>query len=70
MGNDNLSLLLPINWREKYIDKWLDEDIPNFDVGGCIVGDGITRASLLCKSSGVLAGGPFFTAIFERLNCR
>eukprot|EP00753_Platysulcus_tardus_P010648 PLAT2930.1.p2 GENE.PLAT2930.1~~PLAT2930.1.p2 ORF type:complete len:313 (+),score=116.90 PLAT2930.1:36-941(+) len=63
-----LSCLLPKGWRSK-VDAWLATDTPAFDYGGYIVGDDIREASLLGKSAGVLAGVPFFTAVFEKLGC-
>lgn len=48
---------------------WLREDVPSFDVGGAVVGDKVETAVLFCKSSGVLAGCPFFDAVFSELGC-
>ena len=41
--------------REK-VREWLREDIPSFDYGGYVVGNGVESAVLLCKSPGILAG--------------
>jgi nicotinate-nucleotide pyrophosphorylase (carboxylating) len=50
---------------------WLAEDLPcgAFDVGGLVVGAGAAEAVLLSKSAGVLAGVPWFDAIFAELGC-
>ena len=49
---------------------WLREDTPNFDPAGVCVGSGDVEAHLLCKTAhSVLAGGPFFTAVFAELGC-
>uniref|UniRef100_A0A7S2ZXQ7 nicotinate-nucleotide diphosphorylase (carboxylating) n=1 Tax=Rhodosorus marinus TaxID=101924 RepID=A0A7S2ZXQ7_9RHOD len=48
---------------------WLKEDVPSFDYGGAVVGDGIETAVLYAKSKGILAGKPFFQAVFDELNC-
>ncbi|WAR01413.1 NADC-like protein [Mya arenaria] len=49
--------------------EWLKEDAPNFDYGGFVVGEKEETAVLLLKSEGVLAGKPFFDAIFKELDC-
>ena len=49
--------------------EWLKEDTPNFDYGGFVVGEREESAVLLMKSPGVLAGRPFFDAIFKELDC-
>jgi len=48
---------------------WLKEDVPSFDVGGAVVGDTPTTATLYQKSPGVLAGVPFVEAVFSALGC-
>lgn len=46
------------------------EDTPNFDLAGLCVGSQEVKARLLCKSPGtVLAGCPFFSAVFTELGC-
>jgi len=64
-----LRKLLPKCW-EKNVGKWLTEDIPSFDYGGYVVGTKQERAILKGKSPGVVAGVPFFDAIFKEVNCR
>jgi len=51
------------------VRQWLREDIPSFDYGGAVVGDKPESMTLFCKSAGVLAGCPFFTAVFDELGC-
>ena len=67
-GCHDFSHLLPPHYRQ-LVRSWLQEDIPSFDYGGFVVGNGRREAVLLCKSPGVLCGVPFFTAVFEELGC-
>ena len=60
--------LLAPNCKEM-VRSWLKEDIPSFDYGGLVVGDGPEEAVLLCKSQGILCGVPFVDMIFEELGC-
>jgi len=62
--------LIPIANLNNLIDFWLKEDIPSFDYAGLIVGNKIQKATLWCKSEGVIAGIPFVDQIFSRLNCK
>ena len=48
---------LPPFYRDT-VAAWLRDDCPSLDVGGLVVGDAETTATLWCKSSGVLAGRP------------
>lgn len=66
----NLSLILPSSSLNHLVQTWLSEDLPSFDYSGTVVGNRKEKALLLCKSPGVLAGCPFFDAVFEHLNCR
>lgn len=66
----DLSLALPMSNINDLVRSWLKEDIPGFDYGGAAVGDREETAVLLCKSLGVLAGCPFFEAVFKQLNCK
>ena len=54
----------------KVVQSWLEEDIPSFDVAGLVVGSKLEKAVLLCKSSGVLCGKPFFDLVFNQLGCQ
>lgn len=50
--------------------EWLEEDTPNFDPAGVCVGSREVEARLLCKTAdSILAGSPFFTAVFQELGC-
>ena len=53
-----------------YIQLWLSQDIPSFDVQGCVAGTKRVTAHLLQKSPCILAGRPFFDAVFAQLGCR
>lgn len=61
--------LLPPSWKVK-ISEWLKEDCPSFDWGGFVVGESPKRATLFCKSEGILAGVPFFDEVFKQLECK
>lgn len=65
---DLAKLLLMPTLREQIV-TWLKEDIPSFDYGGFVVGSAPQTAQLLCKSPGIVAGVPFFNAVFEELQC-
>jgi len=51
------------------VREWLAEDIPSFDYGGAVVGNKPEEALLLGKARGVLAGVPFFQAVFDEVAC-
>ena len=69
INNPNISHVLhPVTIRH-LAREWLKEDTPNFDYGGFVVGEREETAVLLMKSPGVLAGRPFFDAIFKELEC-
>jgi len=51
------------------VENWVRDDCPSVDIGGLVVGDKIEDALLYGKSKGILAGVPFFTAVFEHLGC-
>ncbi|XP_020669184.3 nicotinate-nucleotide pyrophosphorylase [carboxylating] [Pogona vitticeps] len=68
-SHPNLSHLLPAARLRQLARDWLKEDAPSFDYGGYAVGDHQECAVLLCKSPGVLAGFPFFEAIFAEVGC-
>ena len=59
---------LPLHWKS-LAESWLVEDSPSLDIGGYVVGDSPVTAMLYMKSSGVLAGVPFFNAVFQVLGC-
>ncbi|KAI9319218.1 Quinolinate phosphoribosyl transferase [Dichotomocladium elegans] len=61
--------LLATNYKT-LVTQYLQEDVPSFDYGGYVVGEGEKEAILYCKAEGVLAGVPFFDEVFRQLNCR
>lgn len=66
----NLSHLLPPTSLSSLARDWLAEDAVNFDPAGVCVGDREQTLALLCKTpGGVLAGVPFFDAVFNELGC-
>ncbi|KAK5130085.1 hypothetical protein LTR08_002473 [Meristemomyces frigidus] len=67
-AHGNPAHLLPASWKRS-VGAWLEEDTPSFDYGGFVVGDSPAEARLLAKSSGVLAGVPFFDEVFSQLGC-
>ncbi|KAJ8312105.1 hypothetical protein KUTeg_009478, partial [Tegillarca granosa] len=67
--NPNLSHVLHPVTLKHMAREWLKEDTPNFDYGGFVVGEKEETSVLLMKSSGVLAGIPFFDAVFKELDC-
>ena len=70
MADKRLHVLLhPTSLRQR-VQQWLAEDTPSFDYGGFVVGENEETAVLLCKSRGILAGVPFFDAIFRELGCK
>lgn len=66
--NDFSHVLPPSTIRDN-VNRWLNDDIPTFDIGGFVVGDKIEVAHLFCKSSCVVCGIPFAQMVFEILNC-
>lgn len=65
----NFAHLLSPTSVQNHVRLWLQEDLPAFDYGGFVVGEKDEQAVLLCKSKGILAGVPFFTAVFQELGC-
>ncbi|KAF6724525.1 Nicotinate-nucleotide pyrophosphorylase [carboxylating] [Oryzias melastigma] len=61
---------IPRHTLTRLAREWLAEDTPNFDPAGVCVGSEDTEARLLCKSPHtILAGCPFFTAVFHEVGC-
>ena len=69
--------LLPPTYKQLVL-QWVADDAPSFDIGGLVVGEEPVEAHLLLKGAprggapgggAVLAGAPFFTALFEGLGC-
>lgn len=65
----DLSALLPPHWKDEIV-RWIEQDMPKWDVGGLVVGTAPHHAMLLGKSEGVLAGVPFASFVFEHLGCQ
>ncbi|XP_069860089.1 nicotinate-nucleotide pyrophosphorylase [carboxylating] [Dipodomys merriami] len=70
MDAEGLELLLPPTTLAALADSWLQEDCPGLNFAALVTGAGPAQAALWAKSPGVLAGRPFFDAIFARLNCQ
>ncbi|XP_020864140.1 nicotinate-nucleotide pyrophosphorylase [carboxylating] [Phascolarctos cinereus] len=70
MDKEDLALLLPSRTLEALADSWLQEDCPGFDYAALVAKAAPSQAVLWAKSSGVLAGRPFFDAIFSQLDCQ
>lgn len=51
------------------MQRWLEEDLPGMDVGGFVVGDKAETALLYGKSSGIMAGRPFFEEVMKIVGC-
>eukprot|EP01063_Lacrimia_lanifica_P016561 TRINITY_DN23104_c0_g1_i1.p1 TRINITY_DN23104_c0_g1~~TRINITY_DN23104_c0_g1_i1.p1 ORF type:complete len:293 (+),score=144.76 TRINITY_DN23104_c0_g1_i1:71-949(+) len=60
--------LLP-PYLDDIVKEWLKHDIPNFDIGGQVVGTGPNVAVFSAKSNMVTAGYPFVEAIFKAVDC-
>jgi len=63
----NIDMSIPdkLTIRDK-IKEWIKEDVPNFDIGGYVVGNDIGEAILYGKSNGIVAGIPFANIVFDR----
>ncbi|KAM7418446.1 hypothetical protein PAMA_015864 [Pampus argenteus] len=61
---------IPPHTLTRLAREWLAEDTPNFDPAGVCVGSQEVEAKLLCKTPhSILAGSPFFTAVFTEVGC-
>lgn len=69
MDAESLALMLPPSTLAALADTWLLEDCPGLDPGALASGAGPAKAALWAKSPGVLAGRPFFEAVFARVQC-
>lgn len=66
----SLAHSLPPHALTRLARDWLAEDTPNLDPAGVCVGSREVEARLLCKTPhSVLAGSPFFTAVFREVGC-
>lgn len=70
MDPEGLALLLPPATLATLADSWLQEDCPGFNYTALVTGAALSQAALWAKSPGVLAGRPFFDAIFAQVNCQ
>ncbi|XP_048188918.1 nicotinate-nucleotide pyrophosphorylase [carboxylating] [Perognathus longimembris pacificus] len=70
MDAEGLALLLPPTTLAALADSWLQEDCPGLNFAALVTGAAPSQAALWAKSPGVLAGRPFFDAVFARLNCQ
>lgn len=62
--------MIPPHTLAQLARQWLAEDTPNFDPAGVCVGSQEVEAWLLCKTPhSLLAGSPFFAAVFTELGC-
>lgn len=62
--------VIPPHTLTQLAKHWLAEDTPNFDPAGVCVGSQEVEAKLLCKTpNSILAGSPFFTAVFTEVGC-
>ena len=66
----NLSSMLATSHVDALVAGWLADDVPSgVDLAALAVGDGVMTAKLWMKDCGVLAGVPFFDAVFKNLGC-
>ncbi|XP_020795508.2 nicotinate-nucleotide pyrophosphorylase [carboxylating] isoform X2 [Boleophthalmus pectinirostris] len=69
-SSPSLAHSLPPLSLTRLAQEWLAEDTPHLDPAGVCVGNKEVEARLLCKSpNSVLAGSPFFTAVFSEVGC-
>ncbi|XP_049759980.1 nicotinate-nucleotide pyrophosphorylase [carboxylating] isoform X1 [Elephas maximus indicus] len=68
--HSDLALLLPPTTLAALAGAWLQEDCPGLNYTALVTGAAPSQAALWAKSPGVLAGRPFFDAIFAQLNCQ
>lgn len=59
--------ILPRINIEEEVKGWIHDDCPTFDIGGYVVGEKKEMATLLCKTSCILAGKPYASVVFEQL---
>ncbi|KAI5939956.1 nicotinate-nucleotide pyrophosphorylase [carboxylating] [Manis javanica] len=70
MDPEGLALLLPHATLATLADSWLQEDCPGLNHAALVTGAAPSQAALWAKSPGVLAGRPFFDAVFAQVNCQ
>ncbi|KAM8878947.1 nicotinate-nucleotide pyrophosphorylase [carboxylating]-like isoform 1-T5 [Spinachia spinachia] len=70
LPSNKVAHAIPPHTLVRLAREWLAEDTPNFDPAGVSVGSQEVEAWLLCKTPrSVLAGSPFFTAVFTEVGC-
>ena len=67
-NHGSVAHVLPQTYK-RMVSEWLEEDCPSFDYGGFVVGESMAEAKLLGKTSGMVAGVPFFDEVFTQLDC-
>ncbi|XP_016010603.2 nicotinate-nucleotide pyrophosphorylase [carboxylating] [Rousettus aegyptiacus] len=67
---EDLALLLPPATLAALANGWLREDCPGLNYAALVAGAAPSQAVLWTKSPGVLAGRPFFDAIFAWVSCQ
>ena len=67
-NHGSVAHVLPQTYK-RMVSEWLEEDCPSFDYGGFVVGESMAEAKLLGKTSGMVAGVPFFDEVFGQLDC-
>ncbi|XP_058537078.1 nicotinate-nucleotide pyrophosphorylase [carboxylating] [Ochotona princeps] len=70
MDAAGLPLLLPAPTLAALASSWLQEDCPGLHLSALVSGASPAQAALWAKSPGVLAGQPFFEAVFTQLGCQ
>ncbi|XP_012931912.1 nicotinate-nucleotide pyrophosphorylase [carboxylating] isoform X3 [Heterocephalus glaber] len=70
MDTEGLPLLLPPTALAALANSWLQEDCPGLNFAALASGAFPARAALWAKSRGILAGRPFFDAVFAHLSCQ
>ena len=68
-GAHDASMMLNSLALREAARQFIMEDIPNVDVGGSVVGSGMSSAQFLVKSKLVVAGFPFAEAVMKELHC-
>ncbi|KAM6155898.1 nicotinate-nucleotide pyrophosphorylase [carboxylating] [Rhynchocyon petersi] len=70
MDAEDPALLLTPATLQALAAAWLQEDCPGLNHSALVTGAAPSQAALWAKSPGVLAGKPFFDAVFAQLNCQ
>ncbi|XP_055993669.1 nicotinate-nucleotide pyrophosphorylase [carboxylating] isoform X2 [Sorex fumeus] len=70
MDPEGLALQLSPAALATLAEGWLREDCPGLNPAALVTGAAPACAALWAKSPGVLAGRPFFDAVFAHVNCQ